>query len=326
MKIMESRALWHRNNVISEIIRQPEIEDLQRIKINSKYSLVSSGTEILIARGLVPSSLYMEMVVPYMKGEFTFPIKYGYSLVGEIDAKDKSYHQKPVHLLHPHQDICLVHHEDCFEIDCDIPAKRATLASNMETIVTAIWDSEVSIGDRVLITGFGLIGSLLARILSMMPGIEVYILEIAEKRKQYVKNMNFALLESPDEVNQPFDIAFNTSHHESGLQHCIDLTGTEGKIIELSWYGNKDVSIQLGGSFHSMRKKILSSQVSALPLNRLGRWDFKRRKKLVFELLRNPSFDDHLTHEISLDEAAELFNQWRHENPEGLGYCINYSL
>ncbi|MDX1477692.1 MAG: hypothetical protein R3301_08275, partial [Saprospiraceae bacterium] len=101
--------------------------------------------------------------------------------------------------------------------------------------------------------------------------------------------------------------------------------GLEGRVVELSWYGGDATTLQLGGEFHSLRKRLISSQVSRIPAHQRARWDHDRRKQKVFDLLADPQYDAHITHTISLAEAASLFNQSREAPPEGLGYCIEYA-
>lgn len=314
------KALWHLNANQSEVktTDSPNASG-HKVHIKSLYSLISLGTERLVAHGLIPSELHSIMRVPYMEGEFIFPVKYGYSLVGEMT--NTRIH---CHLMHPHQSQCIIDPDDAFEIPPGIPAKRAVLASNLETALNGIWDSAVKPGERVAVIGFGMIGSLIARIASNIPGTCVEVVEVNATRRGYAEQFGFTLIEDPTEAIAPYDVAFHTSGTQEGLQTAIDLVGMEGRVIEMSWYGNKPVTLNLGAEFHSMRKQIISSQVGRIPANMSARWDFYRRKKIVFDILRDPAFDQHITHEVSLEEAAELFNNWRTNPPEGLGYCIRY--
>ncbi len=294
-------------------------------EIKSLYSLISIGTERLVAKGLVPQELWETMRVPYMGGRFSFPVKYGYSLVGKVVTDGHSLFGKTVHLLHPHQNRCQVTTSDLFVIPSGIPPKRAALASNLETAVTAVWDAWVSVGDRVLVVGFGLIGSLVARLLSFFPGVEVAILEKDKNRKAVATEMGFQTQDSA-EGGGNFDLAFHTTGSGEGLQSCVDLVGKEGKIIELSWYGKREVMLALGGSFHSMRKQIISSQVGSIPSSKIARWNFNRRKKLVFELLKKPLFDQHISQTLSFEEAPAFFDKLRKANPPFLSCCLKYDL
>lgn len=314
------KALWHINSRDTEI-RSAALPQKEReqVHLKSLYSLISLGTELTVARGQVPEKLHTSMRVPYQEGEFLFPVKYGYSLVGQMENSNALFH-----VMHPHQSECIVYENDLFEIPLGIPAKRATLASNVETALTAIWDGEIKPGERIAIVGFGMIGSLIARIASGIEGSRVEVIDPNKTRQEYARQFGFLILEDPADAIEPFDIAFHSSATQEGLQTAIDIVGKEGRIIEMSWYGNRPVTLNLGGDFHLLRKKIISSQVSSIPLRMQGQWDYRRRKQAVFELLKDPVYDQHITHEVSLEEAAELFNAWREGSPEGLGYCIRY--
>ena len=314
-----TRALWHIDNATSSIKEDELSTRPESLTVDSAYSLISLGTELLIARGLVPPEMYNDMKVPYMAGDFIMPVKYGYSLTGRL--RESGAH---IHVMHPHQDLCDVHPSHMFEIPTKIPLKRATLASNLETALNAVWDAKLMPGERVLVVGCGMIGSLVSRIVSNIPGCCLEVFDPHQNRMYYADAFGFSLLEDPDSSIEPFDVAFHCSGTGSGLQLALDLVGKEGRVIELSWYGTHPVNISLGGGFHNLRKRIISSQVGSIPAHMASRWDFHRRKQVVFELLKDSTYDEHITDVITLDEAAALFKTWRHESPKGLGYCISY--
>jgi len=319
---MRTNTLWHLSKSQSAIlsINQTKRKETD-VEIKSLYSLISTGTERLVAAGQVPISLHQKMRVPYMKGHFTFPLKYGYSLVGEVQSEG-AWQGQLVHLMHPHQDRLWVEEAALTLIPKGLSPKVATLASNMETALNAVWDSQVTVGDRVVIIGFGMIGALVTRLLSLLPAVQVYVVEVNEYRQELVQEMGFNLL---PKGMQDFDCSFHTSASSSGLQQAIDLVGEEGTIIELSWYGARETTVQLGGNFHYQRKRIISSQVGQISSTKIARWTYKRRKKLVFDLLKNPVFEAHLTQELSLSEAPAFFEQLRTgELPNGLGWVIRY--
>lgn len=313
-------ALWHENSEHSRI-RQEPFDPFHGAEIlQAKHSLISIGTERLVASGRIPPALHLDMTVPYMGGDLSLPVKYGYSLVGHIPNHPETL----FHVMHPHQTLCAIGHTECFEIPPGIPSKRATLASNLETALNAIWDAQLLPGERVLVVGFGMIGSLITRLASEVMGVEVVVTDTDNSRLEIAHGMGFEILDPAQSAIFPFDLAFHTSATAQGLQQSLDMVGREGRVVELSWFGNRTISLELGGEFHSLRKRIVSSQVSSIPPHMQARWNFERRKKKVFDLLANPEFDKHITHTVSLEEAADLFNQWRHEPPKGLGYCIQY--
>ena len=75
-------------------------------------------------------------------------------------------------------------------------------------------------------------------------------------------------------------------------------------MLELSWYGDAEVRLSLGGAFHSGRLTIRASQVGAVAPARRGRADARDRLALALDLLRDPAFDALLTGVVAVRRAA----------------------
>ena len=321
---METKTLWHLSESTT-VLRTDDITAKDHsCLVKSRYSLVSTGTERLIALGKVPESLHEAMKVPHMQGSFNFPLTYGYSMVGEIVEGPAGLTGKCIHIMHPHQSCFYANEEDFTILPEGIPAKRAVLVSNLETVVNAVWDSKLMLGEKVLVVGFGIIGALLCEVLRKFPAADLQVLENNKYRREKARSLGFEVAGSLPRQAMPYDLAFNTSSDERALQVCIDSVGYEGKIVELSWYGNQNVNIHLGNSFHHLRKKIISSQVSHIPGHMRHRWDYQRRKKLVYEILKDACFDRLLTDEISFDNSPEFFQNLRNGPVNPIGTIIKY--
>ncbi len=321
---LQAKILWHTSREYSSLKVDTLSLNPNEVVIKSLYSLISLGTEKLVATGNIPFHVKEAMRVPYMQGDFDFPLTYGYSVVGKVIEGPNELKDKVIHMLHPHQSLITANPNAITLLPTGIPARRATLASNMETAVNAIWDSGISIGDRVLIVGFGLIGALIGQVLKKIAGVELLFIESNGSRQRLANDLGFDCRSNQKETKNHFDVAVNTSGHENGLQLCIDAVGLEGKIIELSWYGNKNVNINLGGDFHHMRKRIISSQVSSIPMHKSANWNFKRRKSLVMELLKDKSFDNLITNEVAFDTTPLFFDKLRNQKIDHLSTVIKY--
>ena len=103
--------------------------------VRALASGVSRGTEALVFAGRVPPGQFEAMRAPLMEGTFPFPVKYGYSLVGERDGGGR------VFVLYPHQDRCLAPDAMCVPVFDAVPTRRAVLAANMETALNIFWDA-----------------------------------------------------------------------------------------------------------------------------------------------------------------------------------------
>lgn len=276
-------------------------------------SMISTGTERLIATGMVDHHFQKQMSVPYMDGNFDLPIKYGYSLIVMDEQK------RIGHLMHPHQSHVEVEADKIFWTKEDITPHRLSLISNMETVINAIWDSEASANDKVAICGFGNIGSLLANTLKVHYDIDPVIFEQDEWRMQKAQALGFSMASGDD-----YDTIYHTTSTEAGLQWCINNAATEANIIELSWYGNKRVNLELGRAFHYKRLNIKSSQVSLIPKHKKEE-TYLSRKNLALKLLKHESFDRLITNVLSIDEVPHFFEKLRvHQQEPGLIYIIDY--
>ncbi len=323
---MEIKSLWHISKQKSEIRKSRLDVEEGKIYVRALYSMISTGTERKIASGHVPEEIYHAMAVPFMQGNYPFPVTHGYSLVGRVEEGPGDLPGKLVHLMHPHQNYVALNDEAFFLIPASIDPAIATLGSNMETVINAIWDSKISFGDRVLITGFGTIGALLAITLKIaMPFVTFAILETNAKRRQTGIALGLPMVTHPDELETGFDVAFDSSGNENALQVCIDKTGYGGRIVALSWFGNQSTNLNLGGDFHTLRKSIISSQVSHIPMHKKEQWDYRRRKALVFDVLKHDFWKKVPFSFIPFNETPAFFKQLRENNTEEIFNIIKYT-
>ncbi len=322
---MRIREFWHQDSSESRILEKETVREAEsQLVVKALYSLVSSGTERIIATGGVPQEIREAMSVPYMEGDFGFPVKYGYSLVGKVISEGTALTGKLVHVMHPHQDYVLIKAADAFIIPDGIPPTRAVFASNMETALNGIWEGGIGPGDRVLICGFGVIGALTSLIAAGIPAVKVTVIEPDNLRRQLAHTLGF---ETPagNPGRQDFDVAVNASGAPEGLQICIDSATAEGTILEMSWYGNREITLHLGGSFHTGRKRIISSQVSEVARAKRSRYDHHRRKQVVFRLLENKLLDRLPFDPVPFDHMPELFGRIRNGTYRGFCSLIKYS-
>jgi len=252
-----------------------------------------------------------------MGGGFEFPVKYGYSVVAQ-SSEGRKYH-----LMHPHQDWIAVNSDSITEIPVDLPDSRASLISNMETALTACWDGNAHPDETILIVGFGLIGSLIAGVLKCNGCMNICIDEPHAPRANLAQKLGFKV-NTPDSPPQEYHLAFHCSATSEGLQSCIDKMEFEGRIIEVSWYGNRTSKINFGEGFHYNRLTIQSSQVSTIPGKMRDIWDFRKRKSEVMRILCDPYWDQYNIPIIPFDQSPELFEKIRRNELEELSYILKY--
>lgn len=285
------------------------------VVLEAVCSAVSRGTERLVAEGAVPPSEYGRMRAPHQDGEFPFPVKYGYALVGRIGDGPPHLAGRLAFALHPHQSHAVLDAGAITPVPDGIPPARAALAANMETALNVAWDSGAGPADRVLVVGGGVVGLLVARILARMPGGQVWLCD-ADPGKAAIAERLGARFCLPDAAPEGVDIAINASGSGEGLVTALAAAGREATVVEASWLGTRTASLPLGGAFHSQRLRIVSSQVGTLPPARAPRWTHARRLAAALSLLDDPALDGLITHEVPFAEApARLPSLMREPGP-----------
>ena len=110
----------------------------------------------------------------------------------------------------------------------------------------------------------------------------------------------------------------------AGLQRSLELVAAEGTVIELSWYGDREVSLSLGGAFHSGRLGIRASQVGTMSPARSARRTTSDRLELALDLLRDPAFDVLVTGESRFDELPGVMERLAAGSLPALCHTITY--
>lgn len=319
-----ARAFWIRAPGRGEIrpatLPQPRRDE---VLVRTLCSGVSRGTETLVFRGGVPRDQYVAMRAPYQQGDFPGPVKYGYLNVGVVEQGSPKLRGRTVFCLYPHQTAYVVPADAVAVVPEDVPSARAVLAGTVETAVNAVWDAAPLLGDRVTIVGAGMVGCCVARLLMRYPAVQVELVDVDSDRADVAAalGVDFAL---PDEAADGRDLVVHASATSAGLQRSLELLANEATVIDLSWYGDSEVRLSLGGAFHSRRLGIRASQVSTLSPARSGRRTTAERLDLALGLLRDPAFDALLTGQSSFDELPEVMARLVDGRMSALCHTIAY--
>jgi NADPH:quinone reductase-like Zn-dependent oxidoreductase len=301
-------------------LAQPTGDD---VLVRTVCSGVSRGTETLVFRGGVPRSQYAVMRAPVQEGDFPAPVKYGYLNVGTVQEGPAQLRGRTVFCLYPHQTAYVVPAAAVSVVPDDVPPARAVLAGTVETAINALWDAAPLLGDRVAVIGAGMVGCCVARLLSRFPEVEVTLVDVDPSRADVAAalGVEFAL---PGEAAGGRDLVVHASATSDGLQLSLELLAPEGNVIELSWYGDNEVRLALGGAFHSGRLGIRASQVGTISPARSARRTHADRLALALGLLRDPAFDALLTGESRFEELPDVMARLTAGTLPALCHTITY--
>ena len=175
-----------------------------------------------------------------------------------------------------------------------VPPQRAVLAANMETALNAVWDTAAGPADHIAIVGAGAVGSLVAFLCARLAGAEVTLVDINESRAELAQKLGVRFA-TPETAKGDCDLVVHASGNAAGLRTALSLAGEEATVLELSWYGDTPVTVPLGGTFHSRRLRLISSQVGKVAASHRSRWTHSRRLAAAVNLLADPCLDALLT-------------------------------
>ncbi|MDA0566536.1 zinc-binding alcohol dehydrogenase [Streptomonospora sp. S1-112] len=294
-----------------------------QVLVRTRYSAVSRGTEAVVFRGGVPESQRDAMRAPFQEGDFPGPVKYGYLNVGVVERGPEHLLGRTVFCLYPHQTRYVVPADAVTPVPADVPAERAVLAGTVETAVNALWDAAPLVGDRIAVVGAGMVGASVAAIAAGLPGARVQLVDVDPDRAAVAAalGVDFA---APEDAAGDCDLVVHTSATEAGLRRSLELLAHEGTVVELSWYGDRTVSLPLGAHFHPRRLTVRGSQVGTVAPARGARRGFAGRMEVALRLLADDRFDALITGESPFADLPAVLPQLVGGDLPGLAHRIVY--
>ncbi|WP_416961114.1 zinc-dependent alcohol dehydrogenase [Streptomyces sp. Agncl-13] len=319
-----ARAFWigpPGHGEIRDVVLPDPAED--EVVVRSLWSGVSRGTETLVFRGGVPENQHATMRAPFQEGDFPGPVKYGYLNVGVVEEGPDTLLGRTVFCLYPHQTRYVVPASAVTPVPDSVPAGRAVLAGTVETAVNALWDAAPLVGDRIAVVGGGMVGCSVAALLARFPGVRVQLVDADPARAKIAEalGVGFAL---PADALGDCDLVVHASATEQGLTRALELLSAEGTVLELSWYGDRKVSLPLGEAFHSRRLVIRSSQVGTVSPARANR-SYADRLALALDLLADPALDALVTGESDFEELPDLLPRLASGEIPALCHRVRYA-
>jgi 2-desacetyl-2-hydroxyethyl bacteriochlorophyllide A dehydrogenase len=306
--------------------------------VQTTVSAISSGTEMLIYRGQFPGGVSLDASIPALKGDFHFPLSYGYAAVGRVtdlgEGVPEAWLGRPVFSFQPHTSHFLATPETVFLCPEGLPAESACFLPGMETAVNFVQDGAPLLGENAMVFGQGIIGLLTAALLREFPLQSLVTADRYPRRREASQALGVtACLDpaTPDFRGTLFtllpagaDLTFELSGAPAVLNDAIAATMFSGRVVIGSWYGDKTASIDLGGTFHRSRIRLISSQVSSLAPELSGRWDKSRRFEVAWRALQRIQPQKWITQRFAHENAAEAYELLDHSPLETIQVILEY--
>lgn len=315
-----------------------------QVLVKTVFSAISAGTESLVYRGEWPEDLTVDENISTIRGEFSYPLRYGYASVGRViqtgENVSPEYLGKLVFAFNPHESVFISRIENLVLIPEILSPEAACFIPNMETAISLVMDGSPIIGEVVAIFGQGVVGLLTTAVLSSMRLAKIVTFDKYKLRRKASFGLGADLsIDSTSDfgverfegffqnsLSSDFraDLTYELSGRPEALNQAITITGFDGRIVLGSFYGSKKADIQLGSWFHRSRIKIISSQVSSIAPRWTGRWTKSRRLGLALRMLEEIEPDNLITHRINFNEAENAYKLIDERPDEVLQVILNY--
>ena len=343
--------------VRTEAMAPPQGDELL---VETVVSAISAGTEMLFYRGQVPAGMSADSSIEGLTDEVSYPLKYGYACVGriceaacpptpqgetagvegQIDAAGKE-DSRYYFAFHPHESHFCARPQALLPVPAGMAPAQAALLPNAETAVNLVMDGAPLVGERVLVMGLGIVGLLTTALLAQFPLAALIAVDPLPQRRRIAQRLGASQAIDPGGVDgaeglrealadageqHGADLIYELSGQPPALDAAVSAAGFDSRIVVGSWYGTKAAALQLGGSFHRNRVRLISSQVSTVAPRLRGRWTKARRMESAWQLLAKLPAEELISHRFPLEEAAEAYRLIDSCPEQTLQVILNYSF
>lgn len=282
-------------------------------------SAISPGTELLVYRGQFPRDL--ADAHDSLSSSIQYPVAYGYSCVGRVvetgTQVDESWRDRLVFSFQAHSSHFTADVAALLPLPNALEPETACFLPNAETAINLVHDSAPLVGERVLVFGQGIVGLLTAAVLAEFPLEKLVTVDSLPRRRAASLALDVTACLDPRSSDfqaearrlllTGADVCLELSGVPEALDEAIRLTAFSGRIVVGSWYGAKRALLDLGGSFHRSRIRLISSQVSSIAPELSGRWDKFRRFDVAWAALQRIRPEKWITQRFPLDKAPEAY-------------------
>lgn len=291
------------------------------VRVRTKYSAISPGTERLVYQGNVPADLQADASIEALQGDtLSYPISYGYACVGRVDALgegvDSDWMEVPVFAFQPHVSRFVASTDTLLRLPASASLTDAVMIPSLETAVNLVMDGRPMIGETVLVFGQGVVGLLTTALLADHPLGRLVAVEPDASRRSRAEAAGAQAVASVDDLmesgapdSERADLVYELTGRPAVLDDAVPCTGFSGRVVVGSWYGTKTAPIDLGSHFHRSRMRIISSQVSTIAPSLRGRWTKDRRMTVVLGLLDDVTPSRLISDRFAVEEAPTAYER-----------------
>jgi 2-desacetyl-2-hydroxyethyl bacteriochlorophyllide A dehydrogenase len=302
-----------------------------QVRIRTLFSGVSAGTELAFYRGTNPFlgkrwDAESRLFLSGTGASTEYPVTtWGYEEVGEVvELGDEVTDVAPGTRAfgtwgHRSEHVA----PSAFVRERSLPATADPLIGTFSHIgaiaLNGVLDTRVRIGETVAVFGLGVVGQLVAQLLTRS-GARVLGVDLLAERRAIASRLGAtAVLDAAEgdvalrikelTGGRGADVCVEASGSPRALHTAIRACAYASRVVVLGFYQGEASGLFLGEEFHHNRIDLACSQIGGIAPELQHRWNRARLVRTFIDLVLDGSVavTDLITHRVPLAEASELY-------------------
>ena len=316
----------------------PDPPEPHQVVVKSACSLISAGTEIAIY-----SSSHIGFTIPNPPEWLKFPIGMGYALTGTVKAVGSEVKAWSVgdrvlaHARHGDWALCDVRVDSLQRLPETVSMAEGALARLGGISLVGVRQSDVRLGETVVVLGLGLIGQFAARLSYLAGARPVIGVDLIPHRVQVAAASGIQAL-NPGEVDvaqvvsevtggRMAEVVIEATGNPQVVPTALDLAAEGGRVVLLGSLRGK-IEIDAYSTVHRKGISLIGAhtRLSVHPYTLRDPWTQERNLDLVMALFADGSLksDGLISHHIQPDDVQETYEALIERPRDFLGVLIEW--
>jgi 2-desacetyl-2-hydroxyethyl bacteriochlorophyllide A dehydrogenase len=324
------------------------------VRVRTRYSGVSAGTELTAYRGSNPYlNKRWDPALARFSGDavtFEYPVVgWGYSEVGEVvevepyaGPEGEGIIAPPLGALvwgawgHRSEAVVPLDRAAARVLPPRLPAIHGVFARVGAIAFNAVLAGDLKLGEVAAVFGQGVIG-LLATRLAVLAGLDVAAVDALEQRLDVARVFGAVPVSALDPRGvadalstalggrRP-DVCIELSGSYRALHEAIRSAGVDGTVVAAGFYQGEGIGLRLGEEFHHNRVRVVASQIGGVPAALRPRWDVLRLERTFVGLVADGKLDlvPLVSHVIPAGDVSEAFGMLDERPAEALQVVLDF--
>ena len=303
--------------LIASAPRKPELRSYEElplgpdeVRLRSTFSTVKHGTQLRAYRANTRDArqpfdaelkLHRRTGPPAARGKKpSFPMALGTVTVGEVIAVGDAVEAFAVgHQVYGDLSIRETHTVVAARLRPVPPGMHAhavVCGDPARVALSGVRDSNLGVGDRVLVTGLGAIGQLAVQLARLQGAAWVAAADPIARRRALAARLGADLVIDPIAEDPGLvvktetgklgaDAVIETSGNYAGLNDALRAAAYGATVVSVAYYHGDGRGLSLEGEWHRNRINLISSRDVSAPHRLSPRWDAERLYRAAFAVL-----------------------------------------